>query len=162
MHEGDGHAALAYRSGDALDGTEADVSAGEDARDARLQEERVPVELPPSGDADVGAGEHVALRVEGDLGREPGGRGVGTDEDEQPARLAPGRLAGRGVADVDRLQRGVAMRRDHLGAVLHVDVRASGELLDEIARHALLERLAAAEDRHAPGVGREEHRCLAG
>ena len=37
-----------------------------------------------------------------------------------------------------------------------------GELLDEVARHALLERLAAVEDRHAPGVGREEHRRLAG
>src|SRR5262249_48725220 len=114
MHEGDGHAALAYRSGDALDGTEPDVSTGEDARDARLQKKRVPVELPPSGGADVGAGEHVALRVARDLRRKPGGRGVGTDEDEQPARLAPGRLACRGVADVDRLQRGVAMRRDHL------------------------------------------------
>src|SRR5262245_22845641 len=62
MHEGDGHAALAHRSGDALDGTKADIPTGKDARDARLQEERVPVALPPSGGANVEAGEHVALR----------------------------------------------------------------------------------------------------
>ena len=37
-----------------------------------------------------------------------------------------------------------------------------GELVDEIARHPLLEPLAAAEDGHAPGVVREEDRRLAG
>ena len=35
------------------------------------------------------------------------------------------------------------------------------ELVDEVARHALLERVAAAEDRHAPRVVREEQRRLA-
>jgi hypothetical protein len=48
VHEGDSHAALADRRRNALDGTESDVAAGEDARDARLEEVRVPVELPPS------------------------------------------------------------------------------------------------------------------
>ena len=47
MHEGDGHAALADRCRDALDGAEPDVAAGEDAGDARLEEVWVPVELPP-------------------------------------------------------------------------------------------------------------------
>ena len=35
------------------------------------------------------------------------------------------------------------------------------ELLHQVARHALLERLSAVEDGHRPGVGREEHRGLA-
>ena len=43
-----------------------------------------------------------------------------------------------------------------------VDVRPGGELVDEVARHALLERLAPAEDRHAAGVAGEEQRGLAG
>ena len=42
------------------------------------------------------------------------------------------------------------------------DVRPRRELVDEVARHALLERLAAADDRHAARVGREEHRRLPG
>ena len=48
MHEGDRHAALADGGGDAFDGAEADVAAREDARDARLEEVRVAVELPLS------------------------------------------------------------------------------------------------------------------
>ena len=46
VHEGDRHAALADCRRDALHGAESDVAAGEDARDARLEEVRVPVELP--------------------------------------------------------------------------------------------------------------------
>lgn len=47
MHEGDGHAALADGGRDALDRAEADVAAGEDARNTRLQQVRVAVELCP-------------------------------------------------------------------------------------------------------------------
>src|SRR5439155_16443715 len=39
----------------------------------------------------------------------------------------------------------------------HANVRPFRELVDEIARHALLEPFAAAEDGHAPCMGREEH-----
>ena len=46
VHEGDRHAALADRGGDALDRAEAHVAAREDARDARLEQVRVAVELP--------------------------------------------------------------------------------------------------------------------
>ena len=43
-----------------------------------------------------------------------------------------------------------------------VDVRPGRDLLDEVAGHALLERVAAVEDRHALRVCGEEHRRLAG
>ena len=46
VDEGDGHAALADRGGDALDRAEADVAAREDARNARLQQIRVAIERP--------------------------------------------------------------------------------------------------------------------
>ena len=71
MHEGDRHASLADGGSDAFHGAVADVAAGEDPRDARLEEIRVTVELPSSRGAHVGAGEDVALRVECDLRWEP-------------------------------------------------------------------------------------------
>ena len=46
VHEGDRHAALADCRRDTLHGAESDVAAGEDARDARLEEVRIAVELP--------------------------------------------------------------------------------------------------------------------
>src|SRR5262249_38223715 len=97
VHEGDRHAALADCRRDALPEAESDITAGEDARDARLEEVGVPVVLPPSRRAHVGAGEHIALRVECDLRWEPRGLGVRTDEDEHPTRPEPRRLAGCGV-----------------------------------------------------------------
>src|SRR3954453_534946 len=104
MYEGDGHAALADRGGDALDRGGADVAAGEDARDARLEQMRVPLERPATRRAQVRAGEDEALLVQRDVLREPAGLRVGADEDEQAARAEPGHGAGSTVADVDRLQ----------------------------------------------------------
>ncbi len=54
------------------------------------------------------------------------------------------------------------MRGGHLGPEPDVDVRPRGELVDEVAGHALLQRLPAIEDGHAPCMGGEEHRRLAG
>ena len=65
------------------------------------------------------------------------------------------------VVDVDRLERDVAVHGGHLGSEHHADVGAGSELVDEVARHALLELVAAAKDRHAPCVVREEERGLA-
>jgi hypothetical protein len=46
VHEGDRHAALADRRGYAPDGAGANVAAGEDAGDARVEEVRVAVVAP--------------------------------------------------------------------------------------------------------------------
>src|SRR6185437_14800970 len=59
VHEGDRHAALADGRRHALDGPEADVAAGEDAGDARLEQVRVALELPAVGARQLRAGEHV-------------------------------------------------------------------------------------------------------
>ena len=56
----------------------------------------------------------------------------------------------------------LAVRGHDLAPEAHVDVRASRELVDQVPRHALLEALAAVEDRDAARVGREEHRRLPG
>src|SRR5204863_2509278 len=70
VHEGDGHAPLADRGCNALDGTEPDITAGEDAGHACLEEVRVALERPRSARLGVGAGKDVALLVERDLGRQ--------------------------------------------------------------------------------------------
>ena len=52
--------------------------------------------------------------------------------------------------------------RDHLDAEECVDAETRRQLVDQVARHALLERVASAEDRHAPRVIREEEGGLPG
>ena len=101
MDEGDDHAALAHSGRHALDRAEPDVTAGEDPRHAGLQQIGVAVHRPAAGGAHVGAGEDVAARVQRDLRREPGGLGVGADEDEQAARLL-------GASPVSRSRRSTA------------------------------------------------------
>ena len=76
---------------------------------------------------------------------------------KSPPDSEPSRLAGGPVLDVDRLQRLVAVHGRDLGAAQHADVRPRRELVDQVARHALLQPVAAAEDRHAARVGREVH-----
>ena len=108
---------------------------------ARLEQVRVAVERPAAGGAHVGAGEHVAAAVERDLRRQPAGLGVGADEDEEAAGLEPRRLAAsrsRGRRS-PRATRRRARRRPRL-ASSDVDVRPRRELVDQVARHALLER----------------------
>ena len=141
MHEGDRHAALADGGGDALDRAEPHVAAGEDAGHARLEQVRVAVERPAPAGAHVRAGEHVAVVVERDLGREPRRLRVRADEDVQPARLEPRRLARR--ASCGRRSPRARHRRATAATSapnMRADVRPRRELVDEIARHALLER----------------------
>ena len=83
VDEGDRHAAFADRRGDALDGTEAHVAAGEHARHAGFQQERIAVELPPAGLDHIAAGQHVAAGIPDDRGGKPIRLRVGADEDEQ-------------------------------------------------------------------------------
>jgi hypothetical protein len=80
----------------------------------RLEEIRIAVEHPASAGAHVRAGEHVSVVVEHDLVRKPGRLSIGADEDEQSARLDTGRRARLRVADVDRLEREVAVHGRYL------------------------------------------------
>ena len=162
VDERDRHAALSDGGGDALHRAEADVAAGEDAWDARLEQERIALELPPVGDAEIRAREHIAAGIERDLLRKPAGLGVGADEDVEPAGLVAARLARLRVADVDRLERQLAVGGHDLGPERRANIRPRRHLVDEIARHALLERLAAADDRHALRVVGEVERRLPG
>src|SRR4029077_1196508 len=87
---------------------------------------------------------------------------VGPDEDEEPTRGEPDRLATRAGANVDRLEHLPAVGGDDLAEEAHVDVRAGRELVDQVPRHAFLEVLTSVEDGDAACVVREEHRRLPG
>ena len=74
MHEADGHGALADRAGDALHRVVAHVAGGEEAGQARLEQERL--RDPGSSRATAstcGTGEDEAALVAGDDAVEPGG-----------------------------------------------------------------------------------------
>ena len=127
MHEGDRHAALAHGGRDTLHRAQPDVAAREDPRGARLEQVGVAVELPATGGGDRGAREHVAVAIECDLGRQPGGLGVRADEDEQPpeSSLVVSPVSRR--CDVDRLEGDVGR-----GAAA-TSVRYSTRMFDRVA-----------------------------
>ena len=66
------------------------------------------------------------------------------------------------VAQGELLQVLVAVRRDHLGAGADRDVVDRRDLLDQVVRHRLLQRGAAHQDGHRPGVPGEVDGGLAG
>ena len=66
------------------------------------------------------------------------------------------------IDDVDGLEVRLAVRRLHLAVQADGDVGLAGDLLDQIARHALLERVAAHQQRHLARVVGEVQRRLAG
>src|SRR6186997_712985 len=128
VHERDRHASLADRGRHALHRRVADVAAGEDAGNARLEQVRVAVERPPARGAHVRARENEAAAVERDLGRQPRGLGVRPDEDVEPARLDARRLPRVGIAQVDRLERRLAVAEncDAAGVGREVHRRLAG------------------------------------
>ena len=91
MGERDGHRAIAYGAGDAFCRPVADVAGGEEARDARLERERIARERPagrpfaaveqirPRQDVARGVGADAAVRG-------PSGSGHAADADEESAR----------------------------------------------------------------------------
>src|SRR4030095_11915827 len=78
------HRAFADGSRSALASPAADVSDGEDARPAGLQEQRRHAVLQLDR-GKVGTGEQESVAVFGELAGQPSGSGFGADEDEQPA-----------------------------------------------------------------------------
>ena len=85
------HGALAHREGDPLDRAAAHVARREHARQARLQEERLSRKVTPEIAAERGTVQRRARQdktalVELDGSLEPGGVGLGTDEDEEGPR----------------------------------------------------------------------------
>ena len=67
-----------------------------------------------------------------------------------------------GVQQGDRLEVFVAGHFDYLGVQTYVDILRRIDLVDQILRHARLERVTSHEQSHGPGVPGQVHRGLSG
>ena len=110
---------------------------------------------PAPGLHRVVAGLDIAAGIARDLGRQPPGLGVGSNEDEKAAAVVPAHLLG-GASRMSMAVRWVSpwtactSERSRT-----VDVRFPAQLLDQVMRHALLQGIAADDERHLAGmVGR--------
>ena len=85
MDGADGNRSLTDGAGDSLDGTVADITGGEDTRQAGFEWERGAVGRPGVG-RHVGSGEDEPVVVQADGVAQPVGVGFGADEDEDGGR----------------------------------------------------------------------------
>ena len=81
--------------------------------------------------------------IERDLIAEPTNVRFGADEDEHGARFERVALTCVIVLDNDSLEHPVPHDLAHLGAVVDLDAGVPLELVDQVARHVLLEIIAA-------------------
>src|SRR5262245_8198277 len=153
MNERDGHGALADGAGDPLDRVVTDVTGGEEARQARLEEEGLPVEIPAGRRLDAQAGEDEPLLVAGDDALEPGRSRLLADEDEHRVGvaldLAVGSREGR------PLQVRVATQRGGRSARSNLDVAELPDLVHEVRAHAGADVAAADDEVHGLREPRE-------
>ena len=103
---------------------------------------------------DVGSGQQEAVGVAVERG-EPGRRGLGADEAEQP----PGVHLADAV-DADALERGCAIEAGDARAGVDLDARLFAQTVDEVRRHAAAQVTAAHDEPHRASVGREVQRSL--
>ena len=91
MHESDRHAALANGRRDPLHRTEPNITTGEDAGYARLEQVRIAVEFPAASSPKVGAvpGFQITIVALGGVLAGWGSHGLLTADDQPNARQAP-------------------------------------------------------------------------
>ena len=115
------------------------------------------------GRSHVGAREHVAARVDA---RSPAGsQAVSASAPmkmKRPPHSRRRRLAGPRDRGPRSPRASLAVHGRDLGADSDGDVGLAAHLVDEVLRHALLERVAAAHDRDGARVAGEEERGLTG
>ena len=147
--ESHGHRALADGRGDPLDRVGAYVAGDEHAGDAGLQRPRVAVQRPAARplpvDEQVGAGEQEAALVALERAGQPVGARLRADEDERVAGVDPlgRRRSARAAASAPRGGRRRAPRRPRCTSRTDT-LSIASQLLDEVVRHAALERVARA------------------
>ena len=116
--------------------------------DTRFEEVGIAAVRPAPGLHHVVTGQDISACIACDVRRQPPGLCVGSDEDEKAAAVVSAHRCARAVAYVDRRQMGVAVRGDDFRPQLDRHVRFPAELLDQIARHALLQGIASDDERH--------------
>ena len=100
--------------------------------------------------------------VELDRVAQPGRARLRADEDEERARQQQPPLLRVGVLDDDTFERVVPLQLPDLGVQQHLDVWRPLDPVDEVARHALAEILAADDEPDLRRVACEKDRALPG
>src|SRR5258708_21171866 len=157
MNKSDGDAAFADGGGYALDRAEANIATGEHAGDAGFDEIGVAALLPAARFDHVAAGENIAARVTSNFWRQPTGFGVGANEHKQSPRVLSPDFTGVAVENVEPGQMGVAVDGFDFGAQRRANVRFAADLVDQIVRHALFERIGAYDQGYGLRMIGEEH-----
>ena len=134
-------------------GTRSHVAAGEDAGHGRLEQVRVAIEVPRSRGLDSAP---VRTKPRGSSAISPGSQAVSASAPMKMNRPPDSSLV---VSRVALFRTSIAssavspIRGRDLRLEEDVDVRPACELVDEVARHALLQAFPAVEDGHAAGMG---------
>src|SRR5918998_4775108 len=136
--------ALTHGRRDALDGSGAHVADGEHAGHARLERQRRPLERPAlrrsGGDGHSGSRYDVAPCVPLDGLREPLRPWPRTDQEEEPRRVNLALLAGLAITQGQPLEVPLPASVHDLRAVADLDVARRLDLVEQVARHAGVQR----------------------
>ena len=146
VHEGDRYAAFTHGCSHALYRSGANIPDRKNPWGARFEGERLAIGVPLSRLHRVSSRQDEAMLVARDLRREPISRCLGADKDEEHLRIPSRCNAGASIDDLDRLELLVAVPGDNLGPRFDPDIRFRCDLLDEVVRRALGERLAPHEE----------------
>src|SRR5712691_10702655 len=149
---------LAYRTANPLDGPRSHIADGEHAQEVRLQWQWPLLVI-------VRSRQNESLCVQSDpAAAQPLRRRIRAYEEKDIAdrqlRLFTGGHAPPAYTLQMRSRR--AAQRDELRPRQHFDLGGGRDAVDEVARHGRGEPVPTQQDRHAPGVSRQEHRGLAG
>src|SRR5215475_2438297 len=157
MHHLDRHRAFADGDGNALCRSGARVADAEHALAACLERER-PVPVLSGSVGYVIAGEQEAVLF-CELALEPAGTGIGADEDEQGCDVDVAHRSSGGL-NTDAAKSSVAFGVAHDRVWQEHDAWMVVELVDEIARHGLVEAVPADDQVDPPAPFGEEERRL--
>ena len=141
MDEFDRHGALADAGGNTLRGPMPDIAGDEDARNTRLEIERIAIRRPtgraPAFAHQMLPGNEVSLRIAFDNPGQPIGSGNG-------ARINEQRIGGHGllrarliVLNGNRFAAVRALDREHAGVESYGDILGGANLVFEVLRHGV-------------------------
>jgi hypothetical protein len=134
----------------------------EHSRLARLKRQGVASQRPTRRlgvSVKIGAGHEVAVPVAVQPALDAGGQRLSADQ--HVYRVDPQlALVAIAVGDGHGLKPGLAAGRDNAGACQDRDLRVRGDAVDEVARHARLQRVGTDDHRDRAGICREVQRCL--
>src|SRR5215831_1176171 len=162
MDEGDRHAALAHGGGNAFDRTQPHVAACKNTGHACFEQIRVAAVAPVAALEHIVTGQNISARITCDRRWYPFSIRVGADKDEQATTVTSLHSFAPAVTNVDRCQMSVTVDGWYLRAQPDGYVVFPAKLVDQVLRHALLERVASHHESHLSCTVGKVQRRLSG